>query len=449
MGFGDSLRNAMDRLRTSSIDKETVKESVKELQRALISADVEIPLVLKLSKEIEAEAFRELPEGLNRREHIIKTMHGKLAEILGGSTQPPEKPKRILLVGLFGAGKTTQCGKLAKWYSKRGMKVGLIAADVFRPAATEQLRTLAERAKAEFYGNENEKNAAKVVREGMEKLKSCDLLICDSAGRNALDEELSKEIRAIDSAFNAEEKWLVIGADVGQVAKKQSQAFHDLVGVNGVIITRMDGSAKGGGCLAACKSTGAKVYFIGMGERIDDLQEFDATRYLSRVMGYGDLQGLLEKAKEAQEEEGIEVDAEDILAGNFDLQAFYLQLKAARKMGPLNKVMDLMGFGKQVPKEITEMGEQKLNKYGYIIDSMTLKERKDPDTINKSRISRIAHGAGVTQEEVRELLKNFKRMKKVFSKIGEIDEKDIGEGQGMNVQKLQRMFAKKKKFKIR
>src|SRR3989344_4655940 len=330
MDFGENLRSAIEKLRNSgTLDRAAVKEAVKQMQRALISADVEIALVLKLSRKIEEEAFGDLPEGLNRKEHAIKTLHDKLAQILGGTAQPPEKPKRILLCGLFGSGKSTSAGKLAKWYSKRGMKVGLIAADVFRPAATEQLRTLAERAKAEFYGDEKEKKDAKIVKNGMEKLKDCDLLICDSAGRSALDSELTKELRAISSAFGAEEKWLVIGADVGQVAKKQAQAFHEIAGVNGVIITRMDGSAKGGGARAACSSTGASVYFIGTGERADDLQQFDATRYLGSVMGYGDLQALLEKAKEVSEEEGL--DAQEMLSGDFTLETFYQQMKAARK----------------------------------------------------------------------------------------------------------------------
>jgi len=448
MGLGENLRKAIEKLKNSSeLDKAAVKEAVKEMQRALISADVEIALVLKLSREIEEEAFSDLPGSVNRREFVIKLLHDKLAQLLGGASTPPEKPRRILLCGLYGQGKTTSCGKVAKWYSKRGMKVGLIAADVFRWRAAEQLRTVAERAKAQFYSNEKEKNAAKVVAQGLDALKDCDLIICDSAGRSALDGELIKEMQMIDDAFRAEHKWLVIGADVGQVAKKQAQAFHEIVGVNGVVVTRMDGSAKGGGALAACASTGAKVYFLGTGEKTGDLQEFDATRYLGRVMGYGDLQALLEKAQEVTEEEGI--NAEELLENEFTLETFYQQMKAARKMGPLGKVLDMMGMGAQVPKEISEMGEQKLNKYGYIIDSMTSRERKDPDTLNKSRIARIARGSGTTQENVRELLKNFKKMKKVFRQFSALDTKKFEDGKGINMQKLQKMFTKKKKFKLR
>lgn len=448
MSLGEKLRNAMEKIRNSSkADKETVKEAIKEIQRALISADVEISLVLEISKEIEKEAFTDLKEGINRKEHIIKITHDKLAEMLGSHNEAPEKPKKILLLGLFGSGKTTSAAKLAKWYSKRGLKTGLIAADVYRPAAVEQLKTMAEKAKSGFYSEPGEKNAAKIVKNALKEMKGYDLIICDSAGRSALDKELTKEIEEIDKAFEAEEKWLVMGADVGQIAKKQAEAFKNSVGINGVIITKMDGSAKGGGALAACSKTGAKVYFIGDGEKIDDLQKFDATRYLSRIMGYGDLEALLEKAKEVQEEE--EIDAEEIMKGDFTLETFYNQMAAARKMGPLNKVMDMMGLSKQMPKEMAEMGEQKLNKFKYIMDSMTKKEKKEPELLNKSRIARIAKGSGTIQEEVRELIKNYKRMKKVFKQFNPTDAKKMEEGKGMNMEKLQKMFGKKKKFKLR
>jgi signal recognition particle subunit SRP54 len=449
MGLGESLRKAVEKIRNSStLDRETVKEAIKELQRALISADVEITLVLKLSKEIEEEAFKDLPEGISRKEHVIKTTHDKLTEMLGGTTKPPQQPKRILLLGLFGQGKTTTAGKLAKWYSKRGNKVGLIGADVFRPAAIEQLRTIAEKAKAEFYGDEKEKSAAKIAKTGIEKLKNCDIIICDSAGRSALDQELIKEIKEINEAFKPEQKWLVISADVGQIAKKQANAFHEAIGINGVILTKTDGSAKGGGALAACKATGANVYFIGTGEKIDDFQEFDSTRYLSRIMGYGDLQALLEKAKEIQEDQGIE--EQELILKDFNLANFYKQLKTARKMGPINKIMEMLGLSQKMPKELMELGEQKLDKYGYMIDSMTKYEKEHPELINKSRIARIAKGSGTTQEEVRELLKNFKKMKKMFKQLSNIDTEKIEKGDAEALQKkLYNTFKKKKKFKIR
>src|SRR3989344_4894507 len=251
---------------------------------------------------------------------------------MGGTPDIPNKPKKIMLVGLFGSGKTTSAGKIARWYAKRGMKVGMIAADTYRPAAYEQLEQVSKAAKVWFFGIKDEKDAAKVVGQALQNMKGFDLLICDSAGRSALDDGLVEEVKAIDAAFSGDEKWLVVGADIGQTAKKQAKAFHDAIGVNGIVITKMDGSAKGGGALAACHATNAPVYFIGVGEKIDDLQEFDAQRYLSRIMGYGDISGLLEKIKEAQEEEMI--DAEEMMAGDFTIETFYKQLKAARKIGP-------------------------------------------------------------------------------------------------------------------
>jgi signal recognition particle subunit SRP54 len=207
----------------------------------------------------------------------------------------------------------------------------------------------------------------------------------------------------------------------------------------------MDGSAKGGGALAACHVSKAPVYFIGVGEKIDDLEAFDATRYLSRVMGYGDLQALLEKAKEVAEEE--ELSPEELLKGEFTLQAFCEQLKAARKMGPLGKVMDMMGLKAQLPKEMLELGEEKLEGFKIIMDSMTKAEKQNPDIINSNRIARIAKGAGKTQEQVRELLKQFKQMKKAFKKLKDLDETKLEKGFDMG--KLAQMFGKKKKLKIR
>ncbi|MFH1256313.1 MAG: signal recognition particle receptor subunit alpha [Candidatus Diapherotrites archaeon] len=447
MGLGEQLRKALERLRNSTVlDKETVKEAVKELQRALIASDVEVKLVLELSKKIEREAFKDLHPSINRKEHIIKTTYDLLSELIGGEgKKAPEKPKKILLVGLFGQGKSTSTAKLAKYYSKRGLKVGMICADSFRPAAFEQLKQLSEKNKIAFYGNPKEKNAAKIVKEGLQELKGFDLVIVDSAGRSALDKELVKEIKEVNSVLKADERWLVLGADVGQIAKKQAQAFHEAVGVNGVIITRMDGSAKGGGALAACNETSAPVYFIGTGEKADDLQEFDSQRFLGRIMGYGDLQALLEKAEEVQEEE--ELDLEELMKGEFNLDVFYKQLKAARKMGPLNKVMEMMGMGMQVPKEQMELTEEKLDAFKYIMDSMTKEEKLDPEKINKSRIERIAKGSGKSEQDVRELLKHFKQMKNVFKKFRKIDEKTMKKGMDMN--KMMQMFGKKKKMKIR
>lgn len=446
MALGERLRKAMDFLQKSSLDKEAVKNAVKEIQRALISSDIEVKTVQKISKEIEEEAFKEPKKGLSKREHVVKTTYDLLVEMLGGKEKVPEKPKKILLVGLFGAGKTTATAKLAKYYQKRGMKVGVVCADTFRPAAFEQLKQLSEKIEADFYGDKKEKKAEKIVENALKKLKKTDLIIVDSAGRNALEKELEKEIKAVEKAFKPEQTWLVIGADIGQLAKKQAKAFHESVGVNGVIITRMDGSAKGGGAITACNETKAKVYFIGTGEKPEDLQEFDADRFLSRIMGYGDLQSLLEKAKEIED---IEINPEELLKGEFNMKMFYEQLKATKKLGPLGKVMEMIGISSQMPKDLVEVSEQKLEGFKTAMDSMTQKEMKEPELLNRSRIQRIAKGSGKKEEDVRELIKQYKRMKSVFKKfkkLGELDEKSLKSGK---IQKLLQSFGKKKKMKIR
>lgn len=449
MTFGEKLRNAMERLRKAVFfDKETIKEAVKEIQRELISSDVEVSLVLELSKKIEKLAEEETP-GLNKREHILKKTHDLLVELIGGEKAViPEKPQRILLVGLYGSGKTTCSGKIARYYAKRGLKPGIICADSFRAAAFEQSKQVSEKAEIPFYGNTKEKKPEKIVEEGIKALKDCNLLIVDSAGRSALDEELTNEVKAIHKSFKPEQTWLVLSADIGQIAKKQSIAFNTAIGINGVILTKMDGSSKGGGALTACNTAKTKVLFIGTGEKLFELEEFEPTRYLSRIMGYGDLQGLLEKAREAFEE--TELSPEELLEKEFNLNVFYQQLATARKMGPLNKVMNMLGFGQELPKELLETSEQKLDSFKIIMDSMTKKEKNFPETINHSRIQRIAKGSGKTETDVRELLKQFKAMKKMFKKFKQMQSlENIDEKKMMKLMKGIKGFGKVKKFKIK
>jgi len=343
---------------------------------------------------------------------------------------------------------TTTAAKLAEWYKKRGSSIGLICADVHRPASFEQLQQLSEQVGVEFYGQKEEKNAAKIVRDGLEKLKRHNLVIVDSAGRSGLDRDLINEIKEVKSVFKPEQIWLVLSADIGQLAKKQTQAFHDAVGVNGIILSKTDGSSKGGGALAACAETRSPVYFIGTGEKLSDLQEFDAQRYLSLVMGYGDLQGLLEKAREVTEEK--EFSPQDMLSGDFTLKAFYKQLEATKKMGPLSKVAEMMGLKAQLPKEQLEVGQEKLDAFKVIMDSMTEQELKNPDLINRERVHRVAKGSGKSESEVRELLKQYKQTRKFFDKFKKLGKRKDLESLGeKDVQKLMKKFSPKKKRKLK
>lgn len=450
MGFGDNLRKAFDSFNSLRVvDRDSVKALVKELQRALIMADVGIETVQSLSRQLEAAALSEdIPKGMNRKEHLISLTYDALVDVLGGKDiQIPEKPVSILLVGLFGSGKTTSAAKLAHYYMKRGQRVGLIAADTFRPAAVDQLEQLTQKLPGVlFYANRHQKEASIVVSEGIVALKQkgAHTIIVDSAGRSALDPELVDEVKRIHTVLKPEHTWLVLGGDVGQQARKQAKAFHESVGVNGVILTRMDGSAKGGGALSACRATNAPVYFIGTGEKIQDLEAFDAQRYLSRVMGYGDLKGLLEKMDDLKAE-GI--NPENPLEGPFTLQTFYNQLAAARKMGPLSQIAGMMGMGNNIPKQDLEVGEEKLDRYKAMMDSMTKQEKRDPEVISSSRILRVAKGSGTTETDVRELLKHYRQLKKMMNQFRHIDEDALKNPKGM--QKLMKKFQKPKKIKLR
>lgn len=444
--LGEKLRAALERVRSVAfLSDETIEEAIREIQRALIASDVDVNLVFNLSNEIRALAKKKPPEGITRKEYIIKNTYGLLSNLLGKSEEVPQKPKRILLLGLFGQGKTTTAAKLARWYKKRGLSIGLICADVHRPASYEQLMQLAKQADVEFYGDKNEKDAVKIVKDGLRALKKKDLIIVDSAGRSALDEVLIGEIKEVKRALRPDQAWLVLSADIGQLAKTQAKAFHDAVNVNGIILTKMDGSAKAGGALAACAETKASVYFIGTGEKLDDFEKFDARRYLSRIMGYGDLQALLEKAKEIKVEE---LSPEQLLESKFNLKIFYKQLEATKKFGPLSKVAEILGFKMAVPKEELELTEEKLDTFKVIMDSMTEQELKNPDIINSSRIKRIARGSGCSEASVRELLRYYRKIEKVFKKLQKFSKgKNIEKA---DVEKLLKKFTvKKKRFKIR
>lgn len=452
--LGDKLRSSIDKLRSlTSFDDAEVKLVIRDIQRALIESDVEISLVASLSQAIQKKCSEDPPKGLSKREFVVKSAYDALVHLLGGKDiVVPDSPKRILLVGLFGSGKTTSVSKLSKFYSKRGLSVGVIAGDTFRPAAYEQLFQSKELGNFKLFGIPNEKDPAKVISQGVKELKDCDLLICDSAGRSALDSDLVSEIKSIKDSFSPVHIWLVIGADVGQLAKKQALAFHEAVGVDGVIVTRVDGSAKGGAALAAANATDSKVLFIGTGEKVDDFQLFDADRYLSRLLGYGDLESLLEKAREAFDDSS-DLSPDALLSGDLNFKIFYEQLKATKKMGKLSKVLDLVGLKQQLPSDVVELGQEKLDSFGHIIDSMTEQERLFPDVLNRSRIERIASGSGKSISDVRELVKQHKQMKKMFKKFSKISPKNLEKMQSSgDMGKLLQQFSspkKKKKFRFR
>ncbi|HEV8289389.1 MAG TPA: signal recognition particle receptor subunit alpha [Candidatus Norongarragalinales archaeon] len=413
MDLGSGIRKALAKLTGATlVDDKAIKELVKELQRVLISNDVNVKLVLELSKRIGKRAIEEKPPaGFSLKEHVTRVVYDELAKLLGEKFEPRNDPHRILMVGLFGQGKTTTIGKLAKFYMKRGHKVGVIAADVHRPAAFDQLKQVAEGVKCGFFGIKGDKDAPKLAREGLAALKDYDIIILDSAGRSGFDEELVNELKKMNEIFKPDEKYLVVGADQGQVAGRQAEQFNNAIGITGVIVTRMDGSGKGGGALSSVAVSGTRVAFIGTGEKMDALELFDSKKFVARLLGFPDLETLLEKAKEATEEEKLQEAMEE---GKLNYETFLAQMKAMKKMGPLKSVFQMMG-AYDVPEEVMGQSESRLKKFEAAVHSMTPAERRAPDLMKeKKRQERVAKGSGLSLSDVKELVSSFEKMQKMM-----------------------------------
>jgi len=423
--LGNSLKDTFQKIsKAVFVDEKLINELVKDIQRALLQSDVNVKMVFELTKQIKERLVKEeTPAGLTKKEFLIKIVYEELVKFLGESESKIEikkKPTKIMMVGLFGHGKTTTTAKLAKYYTKRGYKVAVMSTDTWRPAAYEQLRQLGAQINVPVFGNPKLKDPIKVYKEFEPQLKDFDLVIIDTAGRDALSEELIEELNKINKAVQADERLLVIGADVGQAAERQAETFHKTCNVTGVIITKLEGTAKGGGALIACSVTGAKVKFIGLGEKIDDLDVYSPQRFVGKMLGMGDLEGLLEKAREAITEDEAKDIGDKLLKGDFNLLDLYSQMEAMSKMGPLGKVVEMIpGFGQlKLPKEALAVQEEKLKKWKYILNSCTKEELEEPEEyLDASRIDRIAKGAGVSATDVRELLKQYKQSKKMVKSM--------------------------------
>jgi len=415
--MGKSISDLMKRVLTkTTVDKETIEAFVKGLQRILLKSDVEVNLVYELSQNIRDRALKEKPpEGLTLREHFTKVIYEELVKLLGEKQETLIGKKRIMLVGLFGSGKTTTAGKLGKKLKKQGLRVGMIAADYHRPAAPEQLQQLGNKIDVPVYYSDT-KDTKKALRSGLAKFQKMDSVIIDTAGRDALDKDLANELKELYKITKPDEVLLVIPADIGRIAGKQAREFHKLANITGVIVTKMDGTAKGGGALSACSATASKVKFIGTGEKLDDFEAYDPVRFVSRLLGMGDLEGLLKKARELDFQEE---DIEKIMSGKFNLQDFYNQISGMDKMGPLDQVVEMIpGMGHMIPDNLIQVQKEKMSKYKYIMDSMTKEEKLGEADIHSSRIKRIAKGSGTNDSEVRDLLRQYKQSKKMIKKLG-------------------------------
>jgi signal recognition particle subunit SRP54 len=418
--LGDSLKNTLSKITGSVfVDEKLINELVKDLQRALLQSDTNVQLVFDLTKKIKERAKEKTLPGITKREQLVKIVYEELTSFLGEEAYEikiDKKPTQIMLVGLFGSGKTTTAGKLAKFYKKRGFKVCVMQTDTWRPAAYEQLQQLAATVGVDFLGIKSEKDPVNIYLSFEDKIKDYDVVLVDTAGRDSLSGELIEELNKLHHAVQADEKLLVISADIGQAVQKQAQAFHDTCGVTGVIITKLEGTAKGGGALSASAVTNAPIAFIGVGEKIDDLEIFHPQRFVGRLIGMGDLETLLEKARDVISEEDAKDMQDKFLKGDFNLVDLYQQMKSLKKMGSFKKLMEMIpGMGSmKLPKEMLDVQEEKLERWKFAMDSMTKVELENPDTINAERIDRISAGCGLKIGEVRELLKQYRQSKKMM-----------------------------------
>jgi len=413
--LSEGLKEALRKISGAGyIDKNVLEELARDIQKTLLASDVDVKLASDLTERIKSRSLNEKPpSGLTPKEHVIKIVYDELVKFVGAKSEVNLKPGRIMFVGLFGSGKTTSIGKLAKFYQKRGLKPVLIGCDVHRPAAMDQLSQLASQINVPCYAPKDIKNPIDISKSGIEKFKKYDILIFDASGRSSLDKELAEELKKLGEFVKPNEVLLTIPADLGQAAGQQAEGFKKLVGITGIFLTKMDGTARGGGAITSCAITGAPIKFIGTGEKVDAIEVFDPERFISRLIGFGDIQGLIEKAKEAEFKPET---VEKIMEGKFTMNEFLEQLKSMSKMGSLKSVMGMMpGLPVKIPKEFDmDKQEGKMKKWAIIIQSMTNEERENPQIIDANRIKRIAKGSGVSEAEVRELMKSYEQIRKLM-----------------------------------
>ena len=416
-----SLRAAIKKIVNSSgIDEELIKELSKDIQRSLLQSDVNVKMVFEITKNIENRSLNESPPpGLSRKDHIVKILYDELAKLLGNETEfhfQSGKVNKVLMLGIQGSGKTTVTSKLAKFLTKQGYRVAVIGADTFRPGALTQLKTMCEKSDVEVYGENSNENPSEIVKNGLKHFQktNLDIILIDTAGRHKQEKDLLDEMKQINKTADPDLALLVIDGTIGQQCFAQAEAFHKTVPVGGIIITKLDSSAKGGGALAASAATGAQVMYIGTGERIDDLEVFSPTRFVGRLLGMGDIQAVLDLAKRL-ENEADDVRMKRISSGKMNMEDFYFQLEEVTKVGSFQGLLDTMpGLSGMVKEDQIEKMEERVDKWRYIIQSMNEGEKKDPDLLNASRIKRIARGSGWPEHEVKELVKNYKNSKNIM-----------------------------------
>ena len=424
--LGSSLRKTIMKIRGAPIvDENLINELMKDLENALLGADVNLDLALNMCDEVRTKALKDnIPPGLSRRDYTLKVIYDELTNLLGKKHDPlrlnPNEKSILLLIGIQGSGKTTVIGKLANYYQKRGFKIGVIGGDTFRPGALAQLQQNVAPINVEVYGDEKEKKAPNVIKKGLkyfEEKKNINLILIDTTGRHKEEKSLLKEMQSIAKVSNPSEIILVVDATIGQQAQAQADAFNRTTPLGSIILTKLDGSAKGGGAVSAVSVTGAVIRFYGDGEKLQDLEEFNPTRFVGSLLGMGDLEGLVTRVNEAFDEEDTAEIREAFKKGKITLRHFQKQMETANKQSSIGKLVSkIPGVSSMMGQQpnLEEESQKGMKRFLAICGSMTDEELDDARIIKGKRIQRIARGSGTSPQEVKQLLKQFNQMTKQF-----------------------------------
>jgi len=409
------------------LTEDLVRESLKEIRRALLEADVHYKVAKDFAKRVEERAVgQEVLKGVRPGQQIVKIVHDELVELLGGTVARPNisgtPPVPVMVVGLQGSGKTTTCAKLANWLKKQGRRVYLVPADPYRPAARDQLIKLARaNGHAVYEGPEND--PVEICRSGVNAAvkSAADVVLLDTAGRLHVDDDLMRELSGIRAEVKPREILLVVDGMIGQDAVTVAETFKERLGFDGVVLTKMDGDARGGAALSIARVCGVPIKFLGVGEGADALEPFHPDRMASRILNMGDVVSLVERAQETVGADEAEDFARKLRKNEFDLDDFRTHLRRLRKMGPLNQILGMLpGMPKEAIKEVEKDGGRSLSRVEAIINSMTPAERAKPSVLNGSRRRRVARGSGTSAQEVNQLLKQFHEMRNMMKRMSKM-----------------------------
>ena len=430
----EKLQNVFKNLRSKGrLTEDDVKAALREVKMALLEADVNFKVVKNFVKSVQERAVgQDVMSGLNPGQMVIKIVNDELVNLMGSETteikfQPGSQKTVIMMMGLQGAGKTTTTAKLAGKFKLKGKKPLLVACDVYRPAAIKQLQINGEKQGVEVFSmgdNQKPANIAKAALEHAEK-NGNNVIILDTAGRLHIDEEMMEELQEIKNTVEVHQSILVVDAMTGQDAVNVAENFNEKIGIDGVIVTKLDGDTRGGAALSIKAVTGCPILYVGMGEKLSDLEQFYPDRMASRILGMGDVLSLIEKAGEEIDEEQARKMTEKLKKSQFDFEDYLESMKQMRKMGGLGSIMNMLpglggmgGLGKgKMPDIDADDAEQKMARVEAIIYSMTIKERQNPDIITPQRKRRIAAGAGVDISEVNKMMKQFEQMRKMMKQL--------------------------------